>query len=85
MPTISVFYGIVIQMFWRDHAPTWLLDLSPKKLAGARLVFSLARSRGCFGCAVLTAFYFLGGTVFVANLIVLAIRRETLVLGEQTT
>ncbi len=21
MPTISEFYGIVIQMFWRDHAP----------------------------------------------------------------
>ncbi len=21
MPTISVFYGIVIQMFWRDHEP----------------------------------------------------------------
>jgi hypothetical protein len=21
MPTISVFYGIVIQMFWHDHAP----------------------------------------------------------------
>jgi hypothetical protein len=21
LPTISVFYGIVIQMFWRDHAP----------------------------------------------------------------
>lgn len=21
MPTISVFYGIVIQMFWGDHAP----------------------------------------------------------------
>ena len=21
MPTISVFYGIVIQMFWRDHSP----------------------------------------------------------------
>ena len=21
MPTISVFYGIVIQMFWKDHAP----------------------------------------------------------------
>jgi hypothetical protein len=21
MPTISVFYGIVIQMFWREHAP----------------------------------------------------------------
>jgi hypothetical protein len=20
-PTISAFYGIVIQMFWRDHAP----------------------------------------------------------------
>ena len=21
MPTISAFYGILIQMFWRDHAP----------------------------------------------------------------
>jgi len=21
MPTISAFYGIVIQMFWQDHAP----------------------------------------------------------------
>ncbi len=21
MPTISVFFGIVIQMFWREHAP----------------------------------------------------------------
>lgn len=21
MPTISIFYGIVIQMFWSDHAP----------------------------------------------------------------
>src|SRR5579863_4956597 len=21
VPTISAFYGIVIQMFWRDHAP----------------------------------------------------------------
>jgi hypothetical protein len=21
MPTISIFYGIVIQMFWGDHAP----------------------------------------------------------------
>lgn len=21
MPTISVFYGILIQMFWRDHGP----------------------------------------------------------------
>ncbi|MGH8727689.1 MAG: DUF4160 domain-containing protein [Burkholderiales bacterium] len=21
MPTISLFYGIVIQMFWQDHAP----------------------------------------------------------------
>jgi len=24
VPTISVFYGIVIQMFWRDHAPPHL-------------------------------------------------------------
>ena len=21
MPTISIFYGILIQMFWREHAP----------------------------------------------------------------
>lgn len=21
MPTISIFYGIVIQMFWREHGP----------------------------------------------------------------
>jgi hypothetical protein len=21
MPTISIFYGIIIQMFWADHAP----------------------------------------------------------------
>lgn len=21
MPTISVFYGVMIQMFWQDHAP----------------------------------------------------------------
>ena len=21
MPTISMFYGIVIQMYWQDHAP----------------------------------------------------------------
>ena len=21
MPTISIFYGIIIQMFWKDHAP----------------------------------------------------------------
>ncbi len=21
MPTISAFYGILIQMFWKDHAP----------------------------------------------------------------
>jgi hypothetical protein len=24
MPTLSIFYGIVIQMFWRDHAPPHL-------------------------------------------------------------
>ena len=24
MPTISVFYGIVIQMYWEDHAPPHL-------------------------------------------------------------
>ena len=24
MPTIAIFYGIVIQMYWRDHAPPHL-------------------------------------------------------------
>jgi hypothetical protein len=24
MPTISIFFGIVIQMYWRDHAPPHL-------------------------------------------------------------
>lgn len=41
MPTISVFYGILIQMFWGDHAPPhfhedWTLceqNQSPKKIA----------------------------------------------------
>jgi hypothetical protein len=23
MPTISAFYGILIQMFWKDHAPPY--------------------------------------------------------------
>ena len=27
MPTISVFYGILIQMFWREHAPPHFLAL----------------------------------------------------------
>jgi hypothetical protein len=32
MPTISVFYGIVIQMFWRDHArPTFMLFMPNTK------------------------------------------------------
>jgi hypothetical protein len=28
MPTISLFYGIAIQMFWQDHAPLleWAKD-----------------------------------------------------------
>ncbi len=25
MPTISVFYGVLIQMFWDDHAPPHFL------------------------------------------------------------
>jgi hypothetical protein len=33
MPTISVFYGIVIQMFWRDHAPPHFHALSMKLLS----------------------------------------------------
>jgi hypothetical protein len=24
MPTISVFFGIVVQMYWRDHAPPYV-------------------------------------------------------------
>ena len=27
MPTISTFYGVVIRMFWLDHAPTHFLAL----------------------------------------------------------
>lgn len=27
MPTISVFYGIVIQVFWNDHAPPHFIAL----------------------------------------------------------
>ena len=24
MPTISIFYGIVVQMYWRDHPPPYI-------------------------------------------------------------
>jgi len=29
MPTISIFYGIVIQMFWQDHAPPHFDEMHP--------------------------------------------------------
>ena len=47
MPTLSLFYGIVIQMFWRDHAPPHfhavyneheaLIDIATLKIIKGRL------------------------------------------------
>jgi len=66
----------------------WVLDLSPKELGGSTVSFfsgsqSLLSSLSPLVCGfiadrwgILAAFYFLAGTVFVANLIVLAIREE---------
>ena len=66
----------------------WVLDLSPKEVGGSTVSFfsgsqSLLSSVSPLLCGfiadrwgILTAFYFLAGTVFVANLVVLAIREE---------
>jgi MFS family permease len=66
----------------------WVLDLGPKELGGSMVSFfsgsqSLLSSLSPLICGfiadrwgILAAFYFLAGTVFVANLIVLAIREE---------
>ncbi len=66
----------------------WVLDLSPKELGGSTVsLFSGAQSLlSSFSpviCGfiadrwgILAAFYFLAGTVFIANLIVLALREE---------
>lgn len=53
MPTIAVFYGIVIQMYWRDHAPPHLhafyqgfeglISLDTGEVIGGRLPPSAAR------------------------------------------
>lgn len=67
----------------------WVLDLSPKELGGSTVSFfsgsqSLLSSLSPVICGfiadrwgILTAFYFLAGTVLIANLIVLAVREET--------
>jgi MFS family permease len=67
----------------------WVLDLSPKELGGSTVSFfsgsqSLLSSLSPLICGfiadrwgILTAFYFLAGTVLLANLIVLAVREET--------
>jgi FSR family fosmidomycin resistance protein-like MFS transporter len=64
----------------------WVLDLSPKELGGSAVSFfsssqSLLSSLSPVICGfiadrwgILSAFYFLAGTVFIANLIVLSIR-----------
>ncbi|HEX2241893.1 MAG TPA: MFS transporter [Gammaproteobacteria bacterium] len=64
----------------------WVLDLSPKELGGSMVSFfsgsqSLLSSLSPLICGfiadrwgILTAFYFLAGTVLLANLVVLAIR-----------
>ena len=66
----------------------WVLDLSPKELGGSMVSFfsgsqSLLSSLSPVICGfiadrwgILTAFYFLAGTVFIANLVVLAVREE---------
>jgi len=66
----------------------WVLDLSPKELGGSTVSFfsgsqSLLSSLSPVICGfiadrwgILSAFYFLAGTVFVANLIVLTIREQ---------
>ena len=66
----------------------WVLDLSPKELGGSMVSFfsgsqSLLSSLSPLICGfiadrwgILTAFYFLAGTVFIANLVVLAVREE---------
>jgi FSR family fosmidomycin resistance protein-like MFS transporter len=66
----------------------WVLDLGPKELGGSMVSFfsgsqSLLSSLSPVICGfiadrwgILAAFYFLAGTVFVANLIVLTIREE---------
>jgi FSR family fosmidomycin resistance protein-like MFS transporter len=64
----------------------WVLDLSPRELGGSAVSFfsssqSLLSSLSPVICGfiadrwgILSAFYFLAGTVFIANLIVLSIR-----------
>jgi MFS transporter, FSR family, fosmidomycin resistance protein len=64
----------------------WVLDLSPRELAGSKVSFfsgsqSLLSSLSPLICGfiadrwgILKAFYFLAGTVLLANLVVLAIR-----------
>jgi MFS family permease len=76
----------------------WVLDLSPKELGGSTVSFfsgsqSLLSSLSPLVCGfiadrwgILSAFYFLAGTVFIANLIVLSIRevkREEPVMVEE--
>ncbi|MBL8447740.1 MAG: DUF4160 domain-containing protein [Zoogloeaceae bacterium] len=34
MPTISQFFGIIIQMFWREHAPPHFHALYAQDFAG---------------------------------------------------
>jgi MFS transporter, FSR family, fosmidomycin resistance protein len=67
----------------------WVLDLSPKELGGSMVSFfsgsqSLLSSLSPVLCGfiadrwgILAAFYFLAGTVLIANLVVLAVREET--------
>jgi MFS family permease len=66
----------------------WVLDLGPKELGGSMVSFfsgsqSLLSSMSPLICGfiadrwgILAAFYFLAGTVFLANLVVLTIREE---------
>jgi MFS family permease len=81
LATLGFFLYAVRPVIW-----AWVLDLSPKELGGSMVSFfsgsqSLLSSLSPLICGfiadrwgILTAFYFLAGTVLLANLVVLAIR-----------
>jgi len=53
MPTIAIFYGIIVQMYWRDHAPPHVhvlyqgfeavVDIATGEVSGGRLPRNTAR------------------------------------------
>ncbi len=58
MPTISVFYGIVIQMFWRDHNPPHFM-LSTESMKRSLICATYACYAG--SCPAVQWFWFWNG------------------------